>query len=526
MRLRHKPDTQIVLGSRKLRHVGKRGHNRGTFMSRKWALKKVPPVSDAQFVCDAASPSADPTGTLKLNRRFSSLLMFRYRRIEMVLRRAIVQQDILGIKPGSMSPLALAAGPGGQQLGFQSWFDNLLSTIVAEDGSWMRTFVAQAYMIGLKRAIRLTGKAQAVPDSMRDQVKVLTTLALTELQGVNEAVSQRVMRIASNAILGKGDPKRVLSEMLQAVRQVGINRSRAMSAMVLVKTHATATLDLLEQAGHTHVYLVPELKPIRDAEGPGSRSGRKAEGPSARTIRRIRAVQRKLERTQMVNVATAGDKKVCPICEGIEEDGPYTINQARTLIPAHPQCRCAFVPVDVEPDEFSGEEVIDDYNPDQPRVPAGDPDGGQWSGEGGGSGGGSEDDIEKALEADGWTKKIKGDFEVYTNPKFRKASDDKGPFYHETPARNVEAIKSEGIRPTPGTGFQQSHPNAPKDLGGDVWVNNKETFKETDKSYFRREDVAFEVYGRVKRDEGDRGMVLEGRIRPEQIKAIYRIRAK
>lgn len=33
-----------------------------------------------------------------------------------------------------------------------------------------------------------------------------------------------------------------------------------------------------------------------------------------------------------------------------------------------------------------------DYNPDQPRVPAGDPDGGQWTGdEGGGSGGGSND---------------------------------------------------------------------------------------------------------------------------------------
>jgi len=36
---------------------------------------------------------------------------------------------------------------------------------------------------------------------------------------------------------------------------------------------------------------------------------------------------------------------VCPICQDIEEGNPYSINQARSLIPAHPKCRCAFVPV-------------------------------------------------------------------------------------------------------------------------------------------------------------------------------------
>lgn len=43
---------------------------------------------------------------------------------------------------------------------------------------------------------------------------------------------------------------------------------------------------------------------------------------------------------ELVNVVDMGDERVCPICERIVEDGPYTIEEARRLIPAHPNCRC------------------------------------------------------------------------------------------------------------------------------------------------------------------------------------------
>jgi hypothetical protein len=47
---------------------------------------------------------------------------------------------------------------------------------------------------------------------------------------------------------------------------------------------------------------------------------------------------------QYVNVLTAGDDLVCQICEDISEEGPYSLDEAQGLIPAHPNCRCAFVP--------------------------------------------------------------------------------------------------------------------------------------------------------------------------------------
>jgi hypothetical protein len=58
-----------------------------------------------------------------------------------------------------------------------------------------------------------------------------------------------------------------------------------------------------------------------------------------------------------VDVETAGDDDVCIICEGIAEDGPYELDEAEGLIPAHPWCRCAFVP--------AGKGSIHEFDSDQ-----------------------------------------------------------------------------------------------------------------------------------------------------------------
>lgn len=47
---------------------------------------------------------------------------------------------------------------------------------------------------------------------------------------------------------------------------------------------------------------------------------------------------------ELVNVQTAEDEKVCPECERIAEEGPYSLGEAQTLIPHHPNCRCTLVP--------------------------------------------------------------------------------------------------------------------------------------------------------------------------------------
>src|SRR5215471_11605182 len=112
------------------------------------------------------------------------------------------------------------------------------------------------------------------------------------------------------------------------------------------------------------------------ARGPGSRTRKKR--PSASTIHRIEKVQRKLAKLGEVDVLTADDEYVCPVCEDISESGPYDIDTAESLIPAHVFCRCAFVPAGTL------EDAAYDYNPY--HEPAGSPGGGQFSSAPGGAG--------------------------------------------------------------------------------------------------------------------------------------------
>ena len=79
--------------------------------------------------------------------------------------------------------------------------------------------------------------------------------------------------------------------------------------------------------------------------GPGSRT--RGQTPSPSTIGRIGKVQAELEAVLAggsVEVVTAGDDRVCDICDGIAANGPYSLDQAEARIPAHPNCRCSFAP--------------------------------------------------------------------------------------------------------------------------------------------------------------------------------------
>jgi hypothetical protein len=77
-----------------------------------------------------------------------------------------------------------------------------------------------------------------------------------------------------------------------------------------------------------------------------ARAGRK-ETPSQETMARIEAAEKRLQATlggNLVNIVTAGDDDVCDECQDISDEGPYSLDEAEGLIPAHPNCRCAFAP--------------------------------------------------------------------------------------------------------------------------------------------------------------------------------------
>ena len=377
--------------------------------------------SSNHFHCDAVQ-RRDPTGTTDLRRRYRAEFERRWRRVLRLARTVLVEQDILGLRSENVASLALRASLSGQvqhgqgslaSLGsdskikaFQAWFDATLQReVLGGDGAWLGEMVRRPWQRALKRAMRLSKQQVSPPDSQAKQ-DALTALAVSETQGVMEAASQRAVRAVAEGLLAGEDGPHVVRRIADAITAIGIARSRPVVEVIISKAFTQATVDQFREARVTHVGVIPETIPAvrsprtTDAEGPGSRGG-----TSTRTVSRIKRVSKKLRRLgEFVGIQTAGDDLVCPICEDLEAAGPYSLDTAQSLIPAHPNCRCAFVPAEspvVEEDAA----LRDEFDPNQPR----DPDG-KWGGGGGGEGGtGGERDPERDA---GMSKRVKAGDDV------------------------------------------------------------------------------------------------------------------
>lgn len=293
----------------------------------------------------------DPTGTAALRKRFNTMINMHWRRARIMVRNAVMTQNILGLTSGPSIAAPAALGGASTIQIFQRWIDSVLGNTVLEgEGSYIRQYIKAGYDAGIKHAERELGQRIVVTQDI-DRVATLSTLAYVELQGIVEAVSQQVVRVVANSLLTKKPAAKVVKRIQAVIDSVGVSRSTAMVELLVVKAFGEATLDAYDAVGIAKVGLVTEKiagRRMSDARrlrtGPGSRIPRNRT-PSPSTIRRIRRVERNFEKIGKVNVETAEDDKVCQVCEDIAADGPYTINDARSLIPAHPRCRCIFVPV-------------------------------------------------------------------------------------------------------------------------------------------------------------------------------------
>jgi hypothetical protein len=301
------------------------------------------------------------------------------------------------------SALGLGGNTDAKIKSFQMWFDNTLKLqVVGQNGGWMEPTIVTVYDKGVKTAQALA-KTTAVPMDRSDKIAALQSLCLTELQGIVEAVSQQSVRAVAYAVLHNYKPIQLFRAIADRIEKVGVVRTNAMLDMMVVKTYALATLGVYRAAGIKQVSLLPEYVPPKPSKlraasivvrrdefdplkHPRGEHGQFATEGSEEHIMELSRMQRNVEERlrklqageafkrefspeehkhaaeriqrhrmrdarkkkiplpEMVEVLTAGDDNVCPICEDISDDGPYTLDEAEDLIPAHPHCRCAFVP--------------------------------------------------------------------------------------------------------------------------------------------------------------------------------------
>jgi len=260
----------------------------------------------------------DPTRTARLVGQFESDLGRRFRAIADAITQKVVGENAFGLTANAGD---FEFTRSDQKIGsFMSWIDKqvnakLLEKTVGKVGTgnqvWSNVYLRSAYQKGISRsAAQLRKGGLTISDRWvnaaffrpihADRVGIIYTRSFSELKGITSTMDTRLSRsLASGLVDGLG--AKDLAKQL--VDEVGLsfNRSRVMARTEIINAHAEGTLNTYEEAGIQGVDVESEF-------------------------------------------TTAGDNKVCPKCEALEGK-VYSIAEARGVIPVHPNCRCAWLPV-------------------------------------------------------------------------------------------------------------------------------------------------------------------------------------
>jgi len=272
----------------------------------------------------------DPSKTTMIRKRFIADMNRRFKKISKAIQQLVVDDDVFGLIESKLLTfqekqafrfLSDANKVKEYRKWLQQQIDANVLTIDAISGKpWTSTYVESTYRKAMlksysevhKEALAessdfyLGGKAQFIREAFSSpivlsKVELLYTRAFDELKGVTDAMSQQMSRILADGLVqGKG-PLAIARDLRKNVTNITKRRARTIARTEIIRVHAEGQLDAYERLGVEEVNLLAEW-------------------------------------------LTAGDERVCPECDSMASSGPYKIEEARGLIPAHPNCRCTWVP--------------------------------------------------------------------------------------------------------------------------------------------------------------------------------------
>lgn len=294
-----------------------------------------------------ATSRSDPTRTKTTRRRYAQKLRGRFAEINTEIRAGVADRDVFGLSESDTGTDIL----GGEALAdplpntfprrtdqqietFDEWLkrqqrDEVLD-VISRNGN---TYVKSGYKRGLKHAeARLREQGVDVPSEdieelfnrgiHRDTLEILYTSDYSDLEGITAEVSKQSNRVLTEGFAQGYNPNKMARELTDRVDKIGKTRATTLARTSVIDAHAQATLNRYEELGTDTVTIKAEW-------------------------------------------STAGDNRVCPICQTLE-GRVMTIQEARTETfrysagadepsslsgeypikpPAHPRCRCSILPV-------------------------------------------------------------------------------------------------------------------------------------------------------------------------------------
>lgn len=255
------------------------------------------------------------------------------------LRYAIQEQDVAGLRP-------LASD---KKVVFVSWAEtasvklartedmvqNTIDASLLSPPDWTSDLVKRSILNGLDQAGKELGVSVDGFDT-EEVTRLHSAAAASEVRGIAAETERRLLRHAVHALENKLLPETLMREVRNTLEKITRARLILMINMVVVRAVNAGKLFTYEVNGVTKVGIDPEWLPPKPR--------RKQAVLDRHHYRHQVFHDHALHDEELVNVLTAGDNDVCEDCDDIATDGPYDIDEARDLIPAHANCRCAFVP--------------------------------------------------------------------------------------------------------------------------------------------------------------------------------------
>lgn len=180
-------------------------------------------------------------------------------------------------------------------------------------GHWQNLYLLSAYQKGVAMAGgQLSGGGIEVSDRWieaafnrpvhADRAGLIFTRAFADLEGITQTIEKQLSAVLADAMIEGIGMQEAAKRVSDTVESVSTVRAKRLARTEIIRSHAEASLNTYEEAGIEGVSVLGEF-------------------------------------------ATAGDNKVCRKCASLEEGNPYKMSEARGLIPVHPNCRCAWLPI-------------------------------------------------------------------------------------------------------------------------------------------------------------------------------------
>lgn len=278
-----------------------------------------------------AQMEVDPTHTATLRRTYSGKCAKRFRSLKGLIRTSVVENNALKLGDYTPHTLSVPLKPDDYKFtqdakkitAFRNWLqgsvDDDVLEVMARDGAtivnrnpWQNEYIRKGYSKGVKHAeSSLKESGISIPDKdlqntlnapmHQSTLQSLYTRNFTELQGITKTMDQQISRELANGFSQGWNPRKMAKKINGRVDKIGITRARTLARTETIRAHSEGTLNRFEQAGVE-------------------------------------------ETTAKAEWQTAGDNRVCPICASYAGT-VYKLKDARGVIPRHPNCRCAWLPV-------------------------------------------------------------------------------------------------------------------------------------------------------------------------------------